>query len=35
VKKIAKNVESINLINKNIIIVATNLAVAEVKKLKA
>ncbi len=33
-KKIAKNVESINLINKNIIIVATNLAVAEVKKLK-
>ena len=31
----AKNVESASLINKNVIAAATNLAVAEVKKLKA
>ncbi len=34
-KKIAKNVESISLINKNVIAAATNPAVAEVKELKA
>jgi len=35
VKKIAKNVESISLINKNVIAAAINLTMAEVKKLKA
>src|SRR6266542_2214553 len=34
-KKMAKNVESIDLINKNVIAAATNPVVAEVKKLKA
>ena len=35
VKKTAKNVKSMSLINKNIIAIATNLAVVEVKELKA
>ncbi len=35
VKEIAKNVKSANLINKNVIAVATNLTVVEIKKLKA
>ena len=35
VKEIAKNVESVSLINKNVIAAVTNPAVAEVKKLKA
>ena len=35
VKKIAKNVKSVSFINKNIIAVTTNPAVAEFKKLKA
>src|SRR6266542_1867833 len=35
VEKIAKNVESASLINKNVIVAATNPAVAEVKELKA
>jgi len=34
-KETAKNVESASLINKNVIAAATNLATAEVKKLKA
>ncbi len=35
VKKTAKNVESVSLINKNVIMVATSPASAEVKELKA
>jgi len=35
VEEIAKNVESVSLINKNMIATATNPAVAEVKELKA
>src|SRR6266498_4973253 len=35
VEKIAKNVESASLINKNVIVAATNPAIAEVKELKA
>jgi len=35
VKKIVKNVESASLINKNVIVVTTSPAVAEVKELKA
>jgi len=34
-EKIAKNVESVSLINKNVIAIATNPATTEVKKLKA
>ncbi len=34
VKKIAKNVESASLINKNVMVAATNLIVVEVKELK-
>ncbi|SRR6266542_1229098 len=34
-KEIAKNIESVSLINKNVIAAATDLAVAEVKELKA
>jgi len=34
VKKTAKNVKSVSLINKNVITAATNPAIAEVKKLK-
>ena len=34
-KKTAKNVESVSLINKNVIMVATSPASAEVKELKA
>ena len=35
VEEMAKNVENTSLINKNVIAAATNLAVAEVKELKA
>src|SRR6266542_6891523 len=35
VEEIAKNVESVSLINKNMIATATNPAIAEVKELKA
>jgi len=35
VKEMAKNVKSASLINKNVIVAATNPAVAEVKELKA
>src|SRR6266511_1945816 len=35
VEETAKNVENASLINKNVIVVATNPAVAEVKELKA
>ena len=35
IEKIAKNIESVSLINKNVIVLVTNPAVAEVKELKA